>query len=372
LLLTVDTDVPESVVHGRWVYHYLVSDKMKIGELLLLQEKIDPIHLSHALKEQAHTRQRLVSMLINRALLDPDEGAMLLSEQLGYPAAMQRHLERRDATVLGLLPPQLGSRWVVLPLGRARTGAMIVVARDPTPILCAALEHAMRETVVLAVTPSVQLERLVRAAYGGSGLPEEPLPASPPSLSEIGDVQLEDETPLPIRRARTVSYMFPGLPELPVRARQQVAPIELTLEEIDRAITPGAVERLVMAYAAKRWRAAVLARLEDGNAIGVRGHGEQLDQAEQFMLPLAPQSMLTIARNTRRPTTERPGTATQLQLQRLLADADAPAAAPVIVGDRVDAVLAVGDVADGAATDTLAELDRLADALGAAYVRFSR
>ena len=65
-------------------------DKIKIGELLVLQEKIDPLHLSHALKEQAHTRQRLVSMLINRALLDPDEGAMLLSEQLGYPAAMQR------------------------------------------------------------------------------------------------------------------------------------------------------------------------------------------------------------------------------------------------------------------------------------------
>jgi hypothetical protein len=356
-----------------WVYHYLVSDKMKIGELLLLQEKIDPIHLSHALKEQAHTRQRLVSMLINRALLDPDEGAMLLSEQLGYPAAMQRHLERRDASVLKLLPPQLGSRWVVLPLGRARTGAVVVVARDPTPILCAALEHAMRESVVLAVTPSVQLERLVRAAYGGSGLPEEPLPESPPSLSEIGDVRLEDETPLPIRRARTVSYMFPGLPELPVRAPQQpLPPIEVTLNEIDRAITANSVERLVMAYAAKRWRAAVLGRIEGGNVIGVRGHGDRLDQPEQFTLPLAPPSMLTVVRNTRRPTTDRPGTATQLQLQRLLADADAPAAAPVIVGNRVDAVIAVGDVVDGAASDSLAELDRLADALGAAYVRFSR
>jgi hypothetical protein len=354
------------------VYHYRVSEKMKIGELLLLQEKIDPLHLSHALKEQAHTRQRLVSMLINRALLDPDEGAMLLSEQLGYPAAMQRHLERRDATVLKLLPPQLGSRWVVLPLGRARTGAVVVVARDPTPILCAALEHAMREDVVLAVTPSVQLERLVRAAYGGSGLPEEPLPESPPSLSEIGDVRLEDETPLPIRRARTVSFMFPGLPELPVRAPHQVPPIEQALDEIDRAITAGAVERLVMAYAAKRWKAAVLARLEAGNAIGVRGHGDQFDLPEQFTLPLAPPSMLTLARNTRRTTTDRPGTGTQLQLQRLLADADAPAAAPVIVGNLVSAVLAVGDAVDGNTNDSLAELDRLADALGAAYVRFSR
>src|SRR5690606_9609663 len=139
-----------------------------------------------------------------RAQLDPDDGALILSEQLGYPAALQRHLERRDPEVLGLLPPQLGSRWVVVPLARARTGAIVVVARDPTPILSAALEHAMRSSVVLAVTPSIQLERMLRAVYGVPGAPEDPLPnTATPTLSDIGEVRLEDETPLPIRRART-------------------------------------------------------------------------------------------------------------------------------------------------------------------------
>jgi hypothetical protein len=355
------------------VYHYRVSDKMKIGELLLLQEKVDPWHLSHALKEQAGTRQRLVSMLINRALLDPDDGAILLSEQLGYPAAMQRHLERRDASVLALLPRQLGSRWVVLPLGRARTGAVVVVARDPTPILSAALEHAMRETVVLAVTPSIQLERLVRAAYGDSGVPdEEPLPEAPPSLSEIGDVRLEDATPLPFRRGRTVSFMFPGIPELPIRTPIPIAPIEAMLDEVDRAITAGAIERLVMAYAAKRWHAALLARIESTHAVGIRGHGAHLDHPERVMLALAPPSMITLARNARRATTEQPSSKTQHQLYELLDAPSAPAAAPVIVGDRVQAVLVVGDTIEGTPQESLAELDRLADALGAAYVRFSR
>jgi hypothetical protein len=151
---------------------------MRIGELLLLQEKVDPWVLTNTLKEQPYTRQRLISLLISRAHLDPDEGALMLSEQLGYPAAMQRHLERRDPTVLGLLPAQLGSTWVVLPLGYAKTGALIVVARDPTPILSAALEHIMRKSVLLAVTPAVQLERMIRGAYGGSETPsDEPLPA---------------------------------------------------------------------------------------------------------------------------------------------------------------------------------------------------
>src|SRR5690349_19513549 len=104
---------------------------------------------------------RLVSLLVSRALLDPDDGALILSEQLGYAAALQRHLERRERDVLELLPAQLGSRWVCLPLARARTGSVVVVTRDPTPILAAALGHAMKCEVVLAVTPAVQLERMV-------------------------------------------------------------------------------------------------------------------------------------------------------------------------------------------------------------------
>jgi hypothetical protein len=260
-----------------------------------------------------------------------------------------------------------------LPLGRARTGAVIVVARDPTPILAAALEHAMRVSVLLAVTPSIQLERLVRAAYGLSGSPEEPLPVSPPSLSEIGEVRLEDETPLPIRRARTLSYMLPEHPELPVRPPPlPLTPIAATLHEIDRAITAGAVERIVMAYAAKRWRAALLAKLDGERAIGVRGHGSELDHPELVTMPLMPPSMLTIVRDTRHQTTERPPSPNQHFLHRLLGAPQSIAAAPVIVGDRVDSVLAVGDVVDGTPTDSLAELARLADALGAAYVRFSR
>lgn len=343
---------------------------MRIGELLLLQEKIDPWVLTNTLKEQPYTRQRLVSLLISRAHLDPDDGALVLSEQLGYPAAMQRHLERRDPAVLELIPAQLGSTWVVLPLGYAKTGALIVVSRDPTPILSAALEHIVRRSVLLAVTPSVQLERLVRAAYGGAGTPdEEPLPHSPPTLSDIGDVRLEDATPLPIRRARTVSYMFEGAPQLPVRAPHQVAAIETTLQEIDNAITAQAAERLVMAYVAKRWRAGLLARLEGHTAVGVRGHGSDLDHPETVRIPLGEPSLVATAAGSRNATRDAPSSDTQTHLGILLGSPATPAAAPVIVGARVEAVLAVGDPFESA---SLAELDRLVDALGAAYARFSR
>ncbi len=356
------------------VYHYRVSEKLRIGELLLLQEKIDPWKLSHALKEQAEsaTPQRLISMLVSRAHFDLDEGALLLSEQLGYPAALQRHLERRESAVLDLLPPQLGSRWVVLPLVRARTGAIVVVARDPSPILTAALEHAMKSTVVLAVTPSVQLERMVRSAYGVPGDPEAPLPDTiAPTLSDIGEIRVEDETPLPVRRARTVSYMLKGPPDL-LRTAAVHGPIENTLLEIDRAITAAAVERLVMAYIAKRWATGLLARIDHDrtHAIGLRGHGSSLGRPDAISVTLATPSMLSLAHDTRRVITDSPDSSAQQALREVLG---APsAAAPVIASGVVVAVVVVGEVIDGTAQAVVAELDRLVDALGAAYDRFSR
>lgn len=341
---------------------------MRIGELLLLQERIDPWLLTNTLKDQAATRQRLVSLLVTRAHLDPDEGAMLLSDQLGYPAAMQRHLERRESRVLGLIPPQLGSAWVVLPIGYATTGSLIVVARDPTPILTAALEHVVRGSITLAVTPSAQLERLVRAAYGATSSPEEPLPYQPPTLLDIGNVQLDDETPIPIRRARTVSYMFDGSPQLPERAPQPIDPLEKILAKVDKSNHAIGAELVVMAYVARRWNSSLLAKVERGGlAIGTRGHN--VDHPETIRLSLTDASILTVAAGSRHATQDTPATETQARLHRIMGSPSTLTAAPIIVGKRVDSVLIVGDPNEGA---SLAELDRLVDALGAAYARFAR
>ena len=44
----------------------------RIGEILLLHEAVEPWVLTHTLQEQPGTGQRLVSLLISRAQLDPD------------------------------------------------------------------------------------------------------------------------------------------------------------------------------------------------------------------------------------------------------------------------------------------------------------
>ena len=343
--------------------------KLRVGELLLRHEWIDPWVLSHALRGQASTRHRIVSLLVGRALLDPDDGAMVLSEQLGYPAALQRHLERRDPAVVKLVPPELCQRWVVLPIARARTGDLVVLARDPSPILLGALEHASGTKIVLAVTPSIQLDRLVRSTFGIAGEPEEPLPQSPPSLADLGAMPFED-TPLPLGQPRTVSYMFDGAPELPVRATAQVSPIESVLQEIDRAITRVGVERHAMSYVSRRWQSALLLQIANGVAIGVRGHGAHLGAPGAISLALAPASIIKVAHDTQRATQTSPARAIQDRSAPLLGGARA--AAPIVAEGRVEAVLVVGDPVAGTSFDTLGELERVVDALGAAYTRFAR
>lgn len=345
---------------------------MRVGEMLLLKERIDPWILTRTLKEQASTRQRLVSILVSRALLEYDEGAMVLSEQLGYPAAMQRHLERRDPGLLSAVPPELGGRWVVLPIGRAKTGSLVVCARDPSPILQAALEHATRSSVVLAVAPALQLERLVRGAYGLTAPAEEPLPSVPPTVSDIGDFRLEDTPHPPVRRPRTVSDMFmkaePDLP--PTRAPAAIALLENALTEIDRAVSVPAAERLVLAYAARRWQSVLLAKVDDGYAVGFRGHN--VEHVESVALSLSSPSVLQVAHDTQRPSNDRRTSAVQEQLVQLLSARRQPVAAPITMGNDVVALLAVGDPLPDGPREPLPELDRLADALGAAYDRFRR
>ena len=342
----------------------------RIGELLVRRESVDPVQVSSALREQASVGMRLASLLVARAQLDADEATLALSEQHGVPAAMQRHLERRDPDAVELVPAEVARRWVVMPIGRARGGALVVCARDPTPILQAALEHLLRRQVLVAVALGAHVDRLVRATYGELTAPDD---ASSPAIAQLSelDVSLLDKTPVP-RRVRSVSQILQmSGPELPRARSRQIAVdgIDAVLAETDRAITISAVERIVMAYAATRWESALLASIGDDAAVGLRGHGEQLGDAHLIAVPLDEPSLVSAARDTgelaRGPVTDR--------LSSLLGAPIAAAAAPIRGPDRVEAVLVVGDPRDrDDVRGAFAELERLADALSGAYVRFAR
>lgn len=348
---------------------------MRIGEILLLREALDPWVLTQTLQEQPSTRLRLVSLLISRALIDPDDGTLALSEQQNYPGAMQRHLEKRDLSVADAIPAEVGRRWVVLPIGRSRRGGLVIVARDPTPILAASLQHVAKTIVELAVTPAIQLERLVRAQYGEleeeAAVPQ--LATVPQNIVDIAELSLETEEVS--RRPRTVSrMMLDTTPDLPKATRAPSITKELdgTLQQIERAINRAAAEQHAMMFAARRWNAALLGTVADGALLGRRGHGAKLSAVDGIILPLNVPSMIAIAHDTKNTTNANPETPMQRRLAALLGDSSSPAAAPIIVGGRVEAMLAVGDPSTSELRNPMVKLAALADALGTAYERLPR
>jgi hypothetical protein len=346
---------------------------MPIGEILLVREALDPWVLTQTIQDQPASRMRLVSLLISRALIDSDEGALALSAQSQYPGAMERHLERRDPTVADAISAEVARRWVVLPIGRSRRGGLVVVARDPTPLLAASLEHMTRGLVELAVAPAVHLERLVRSIYGelevDTAAPLVPVPQSRPG--SISELRLDEEEIRP-GAPRTVSRVLldtsPGLPNRKA-VRSITKELDGTISQIDRAINRTAADQHAMTFLSLRWHASLLMTVSDGALLGRRGHGAKLGSVDAIILPIDAPSILQIAYTTRTATAQVPAGAVQARLSELLGNARTPAAAPIMVGGRPIAVIAVGDASTNELKNPLATLSALTDALGSAYER---
>ena len=342
-----------------------MTQRLRIGEILMARESVAPKVLMQAIREQP-TSQRLVSWLISRNELESDEGALALSEQTGFPAALLRHLELRHDSAVDLIPAALALRWVIVPIGVAYDGELVIGARDPTPILVASLKQALQTEIKLAVVPAIHIERLVRKLYE---LEEDtPLPGAPPSLADAGDTNVSSHRK---KRARTVTKVIDVNDESGA-IRKPLSSLEATLQEIDAAFSVWAVERLLLAYAKDRWRAVLLVKIVDGVALGHLGHGERLGSVASIMLPVSAPSLIQAAHDTRRTMVEKPAGPVQERLGALLGDASSPVAAPVMVRNEVNAVLVVGDPFSGNYRETVADLEKLVDALGAAYDRFTR
>ena len=387
---------------------------MRVGEILLANGWVDATSLQRAIAEQRHTGKRLCSLLIGRGLLDPDHAARALGEQHGVAAVLQRHLEHRDRAVAMLLPAALARANFALPIGRSRTGELIVCVRDPRPAVHAAIQQATGGKVVVAVSPASQLESLIDMTYERADADEidvdlttgpiatiedlepqtsgpiavvgESLPGDMSELSLVGldDLRVtKDPTQIGSNLAPSISRTMTSAPAAPRTSTMsrsmtpRAIPIVLSLDQTIAALaTAPDRERatdLVMRFAQGRWAAALLFTIKEGAALGQRGHGQALseDAIQAVAIPLATPTVVKLAHDTRRIATEAPPDAGAIQerLARMLA-VRTPSAAPIVVANRVSGVLAVG--ASIGEPDDGSDLDYLASALGDAYLRILR
>ena len=374
---------------------------MRIGELLLERRVLRQSELALALEEQAVSGRRLCSLLISRGAIDFDDGARALGDQRGVPCALAKHLANRDPGLAEVIPAELGRASGALPIGRTAGGALIVAVRDPAPGLLATLQSAARGEVMMVVTPATRLEHLIAASYGA--IPDEfdieldsqvdiQVPRQPPppdvdlldpdsvrhALSALDDARVAKDPSQSGMITVAASPLGTGpvvTSPSTVRIRSTLPPvapkIEATRLSLARAETRDGATDLALAFLAGRWLSALIAAVRNTSAIGYRGHG--IEGVTELELPLDAPSTIQRVIATKQLSTSVLSSIAQDQLVRALRMPQMIAAAPVIVGGEVVAVIATGDSIHGVAdTAAAGELGMLAIALGEAYERIRR
>ncbi len=379
---------------------------MRIGELLVQQGKLRQADLTRALANRPDGT-RLCSYLIDQGLIEVDDGSRALGELHGVPCALSKHLDGRDETLASMISAELGRASCALPIGKSSKGVVIVCVRDPAPALRATLERAMRAQITMIVAPAFRIEKLVADAYGDpdtgefdidfdTGVGDRPAAitapvARPPmpdmdaldpesvrlALTDLDDVRVakdpsqSGQIPIPSRTATPNVLSSPAITVTNVIKRPAPKPMSLTAMKVDldNATTREAATDLVLAYVATRWLSGIVLAVRDTNAIGYRGHG--VTAPETVSIPLASPSTVQRAVESRVVAVYAPIGPAQDALARALSGPLNPAAAPVLVGGRPVAVLAVGDPIQGTSDleRASADLAVLADSLGAVYER---
>jgi hypothetical protein len=371
--------------------------RMRIGELLVEQRKLRQSDLTRALAE-ATDGKRLCSILIKRGLVDYDDAARALGEQKGVPCALAKHLAGRDPRLAALIPGELGRSSFALPIGKSSRGDVVVCVRDPAPALLAALERAIGKSVTMVITPASRLDDLIREAYGESPVEEfdvdfssqveapnltrtptlqrPPLPdlaALDPdsvrlSLTDLDDVRVDKD---PSQSGQFAVGKRPStIPPLAKRATSEPSramSLDAMQAGLDQAMTREAATDVVLSYVSTRWLAALVFAVRDKTAMGYRGY--RVIAPESITLPLTSPSTVQAAVESRAVSAQRPGGVAQDTLARALSGPSNPAAAPVLVGGRPVAVLAVGDPVEGDLANVVRDLETLTMALGSAYAR---
>ncbi len=311
---------------------------MRIGELLAGQYKLKPRELQHALADQQRARQRLCSLLIARGVLDFDDAARALAEQQGVASMLSSQLARRDASLVELLPSELAQTHCALPIGYTRRGELIVCARDPSAKLRALLSEAIAATVVMAVAPASPLEQLVARRDGDAAL------------------AMSARKSPPRRRARWREIT------------SRTAPL---LDALAHATTRDAANTIAADYMATRWTAGIVFSIRGKDALAIRGHGQALPLVATMTVPLHVPSIVQRAAQLRRISFYAAASPIENAVLRWLGNPSSVAAAPVVVGGNVVAVLVVGDSVHGAddARQATEDLHELAVGLGAARAR---
>jgi len=392
---------------------------MRIGEALISEGKVRPEHVEAALRTQQQYGGRLGSLLVELGYLELDELALALAKQRGAPAAVQRHFDALDPSVVRLVPPRTAEAHLSVPLGwsQRQPKTLIVAMVDPRDLHALdELSMVTRARIHPCVAPEARIRAMLSRHYGvrtGSTARFVAVDTSPYAPSEaVVEVALLATPPTPTTAAVSAPARFalsmpppsqrqaapspePPSPEPPPvsmsRPKSSLPPVKhpslrpvLTVDEATAAIgAAGTLEEVVTAlldFSAMHLRAAVIFDIQRDAALGLQGFAPFVDREaiESLLVPLASPSVIQLAVERGRSFVGAPpaaGAAVHTRMYKVLR-CEPPrqvAVFPILVSGRVAQVL-YGHGEDGAPlrSGALQELLRVSAAASEAHSRIAR
>ena len=183
---------------------------------------ITPTQLDAALRMQQSYGGRLASTLVELGYLDGDVATRALAKLRNVPAALQKHFDSAERSVLAKVPKRVVEKYLAVPLGWATEGTLICAMVEPSDML--ALEE-LRFLTGAKVVPGIALDLRVRNAlerwYGTAPRREHGFVAMGGAeglreldVEETGHVVAPSHAPPPFEAYRGVS----GTPDLTLDA----------------------------------------------------------------------------------------------------------------------------------------------------------
>jgi type IV pilus assembly protein PilB len=171
---------------------------VKLGELLLKENMVNPQQLQEALSHQKMNGGKLGKAFVSLGYVKDEEITSLLSRQYGVPSINLDHFEV-DPAIIKIIPAETARKYQILPL--SRSGATLTIAMaDPTNVFAmddikfmtgynvepvVASESSLDEAIERYYGSMRSLELRKDGGGGGGGGHSYPMMGGTPSIKEV-------------------------------------------------------------------------------------------------------------------------------------------------------------------------------------------
>ena len=172
---------------------------LRIGDLLLKENKINQEQLQHALEIQKKEPGKLGSVLIRLGYASEEDIAQVLSKQFGYPSINLSKFEIDDK-VLELIKPETARKYVVIPIHRIGSNLTLAMADPSNLFVLEEIRFTTNLRIQAVIAPESSIMQAIDKYYGSTTGIEvqrflEEIEMSDDSSVEVMDIE-EDELAL--------------------------------------------------------------------------------------------------------------------------------------------------------------------------------